>query len=115
MRFVILDHTDQDRGVTHLYARERRLHAAIEAIVAEQCEVARFRAEMSLGPPAKFGSGKQVHFDKASSSSDRITANSAPPERMANIETPSISICSPRSTRSYMTGRETSASRLPRT
>ena len=38
-----------------------------------------------------------------------------PPERTANISTPSTFITSPSATRSYITARETSASSLPRT
>ena len=114
---AIVNDRHQHGGVLQPDAVSRQHHARIEDMVAI----------FTLGhpltflqyPAAEIAGGKTFecccHCESRSSSLAGITGKITPPERTANISTPSTLITSPSATRSYITARDTSASSLPRT
>src|SRR5690606_35816437 len=94
--------------------------AGVKPVVAEIVAVERpalarrAGAEIVGGQQAGMGLD-QAHCDSALSRAADMIGNTLPLERTQNIALPSISISSPISTSSYITGRATSASRRPRT
>ncbi|QTK80860.1 hypothetical protein AT6N2_C3399 [Agrobacterium tumefaciens] len=115
---AVIDNGNQNRRVLQFDAVAGQHHARIENVIAI------FPLGNALAflqhPPAEVGGGKTLqrrhcHCESRSSSLAGMTGKTTPPERTANMSTPSTLITSPSATRSYITARDTSASRRPRT